>query len=138
MTKHIIDKKILIKEISHVEMSKQVYSKAGGVSYITSEDIKLTEEEIENVVNWINSVSESEVMEMEQLPNNTSISAGIIIGLKFNKEIRIQYDLEKTYITRTDIKGKRILYSIDQKELKSFFNEKLKGFYYGEDTINVS
>ena len=135
---HISEKEIKIKQITYTEMSKKVYSRTGGIGYISTEDIILTEEEIENIIYWIQSVSESEVTEMKQIPINTSISSGIIIGLKKNKEIRIQYDLENIYITRTDIKGKRILYSIDQKEFKRFFNEKLRGFYFGEDTVKSS
>ncbi|MCR8656701.1 hypothetical protein [Paenibacillus endoradicis] len=135
--KHILDKEIQLKQISKTEMSKRVYSKTGGIGYVSTEEIILNEEEIKNIIYWINPVSESEVTELKQIPNNTSISAGIIIGLEANKEIRIQYDLEKIYITRTDIKGKGILYTIDKKELKSFFNEKLKGFYFGEDNIKV-
>ncbi|MNE43529.1 hypothetical protein D3C80_1377080 [compost metagenome] len=48
------------------------------------------------------------------------------------------YDLEKIYITRTDIKYKPVVYSINQRELKQFFDTQLKGFYFGEDKVRES
>jgi hypothetical protein len=135
ISKLIIEKKIQTNQILNIEMEKKVYTTAAGMGYISSENIMLADEEIDNIVSWVNSVSESDILVMNQMPKNTSISTGIVLKLKFNKEIRIQYDLETIYITRTDIKGKRILYSIEQNDLKSFFDEKLQGFYFGEDTV---
>lgn len=116
-------------------MSKAVYTKEGSGAFINWVDIKLRQDEVENIANWINSVPEPEIIELNQIPSNKSISAGIVFRLKTNKEIRIQYDLEKIYITRTDLKKSHVVYSINKEELKNFFDTQLKGFYFGEDKV---
>lgn len=131
-------KDIQIKQISSTEMSKAVYTKEGTGAFVNWVDIKLRQDEVENIANWINSVPESEIIELNQIPSNKSISAGIVFRLKNNKEIRIQYDLEKIYITRTDIKNSQVVYSINQGELMNFFDTQLKGFYFGEDKVRNS
>ncbi|WP_379391529.1 hypothetical protein [Paenibacillus lentus] len=119
-------------------MSKAVYTKEGTGAIVNWVDIKLRQDEVENIANWINSVPESEIIELNQIPSNKSISAGIVFRLKNNKEIRIQYDLEKIYITRTDQKNSQVVYSINQGELMNFFDTQLKGFYFGEDKVRNS
>ncbi|MNI75322.1 hypothetical protein D3C73_1314620 [compost metagenome] len=131
-------KEIQIQQISSTKMSKAVYTKKGTGAFINWVDINLGPDDIKNIANWINSVPESEIVELNQIPTNTSISAGIVFRFKYNKEIRIQYDLEKIYITRTDIKYKPVVYSINQRELKQFFDTQLKGFYFGEDKVRES
>lgn len=131
-------KDIQIKQILSTEMSKAVYTKEGTGAFVNWVDIKLRQDEVENIANWINSVPESEIIELNQIPSNKSISAGIVFRLKNNKEIRIQYDLEKIYITRTDIKNSPVVYSINQGELMNFFDTQLKGFYFGEDKVRNS
>lgn len=130
-----VTREIQIKQIASTEMSKAVYTKEGTGAFINWVDIKLRQDEVENIANWINSVPDSEIIELNQIPSNTSISAGIVFRLKSNKEIRIQYDLEKIYITRTDLKKSQVVYSINQGELKKFFDTQLKGFYFGEDKV---
>lgn len=131
-------KDIQIKQILSTEMSKAVYTKEGTGAFVNWVDIKLRQDEVENIANWINSVPKSEIIELNQIPSNKSISAGIVFRLKNNKEIRIQYDLEKIYITRTDIKNSQVVYSINQGELMNFFDTQLKGFYFGEDKVRNS
>lgn len=87
-------------------MSKAVYTKEGTGAFINWVDIKLKQDEVENIASWINSVPESEIIELNQIPSN--ISAGIVFRLKTDKEIRIQYDLEKIYITRTNLKKAKL------------------------------
>lgn len=130
-----VTREIQIKQIASTEMSKAVYTKEGTGAFINWVDIKLRQDEVENIANWINSVPDSEIIELNQIPSNTSISAGVVFRLKSNKEIRIQYDLEKIYITRTDLKKSQVVYSINQGELKKFFDTQLKGFYFGEDKV---
>ncbi|WP_289355094.1 hypothetical protein [Paenibacillus sp. S-12] len=130
-----VTSEIQIKQIASTEMSKAVYTKEGTGAFINWVDIKLRQDEVENIANWINSVPDSEIIELNQIPSNTSISSGIVFRLKTNKEIRIQYDLEKIYITRTDLKKSQVVYSINQGELKNFFDTQLKGFYFGEDKV---
>lgn len=130
-----VTKEIQIKQIASTEMSKAVYTKEESGAFINWVDIKLRQDEVENIANWINSVPESEIIELNQIPSNKSINAGIVFKLKTNKEIRIQYDLEKIYITRTDLKKSQVVYSINQEELKKFFDTQLKGFYFGEDKV---
>lgn len=137
-SKSSLNKKIQVTHISSTEMSKAVYTSVRGGAYISWEDINLSQDEINNITTWINSVSESEITELNQIPSNISISAGIVFRLKNNKEIRIQYDLEKIYITRTDIQNSRVIYSINQEKLKDFFDKQLKGFYFGEDKVKDS
>lgn len=109
-----VTREIQIKQIASTEMSKAVYTKEGTGAFINWVDIKLRKDEVENIANWINSVPDSEIIELNRIPSNTSISSGIVFRLKTNKEIRIQYDLEKIYITRTDLKKSQVVYSIKE------------------------
>lgn len=117
-------------------MSRAVYSKNDLGSQINFEDIKLSQEQIENIISWLNNTPESAITIMEETPSN--ISAGIVIKLKSSKEIRIHYDLEKIYITRTDINMRMVKYSIEQEQLKGFLDVMLKGFYFGKDNLKDS
>lgn len=138
MSKSNLNKEIQVKQISSTEMSKARYTRKGSGAYIDWIDVELNQDEINNIVNWINSVPESDRVALNQIPANTSISAGIVFKLKTGKEIRIQYDLEKIYITRTDIWTRQMIYTIDQENLRDFFDQQLKGFYFGEDKVNKS
>ncbi|OZB96185.1 hypothetical protein CJP46_09750 [Paenibacillus sp. XY044] len=126
------NRSISVNEIVSTEMSKVVYSRdtTPNINFV---DIKLTNAQIRSIAEWINSVPDSSVIKMNQIPPN--ISAGIVFRLKANKEVRIQYDLEKIFITRTDVKNAQ-MYSIEQEELKNFFDQQLKGFYFGNDSVN--
>lgn len=138
MSKSNLNKEIQVKQISSTEMSKARYTRKGSGAYIDWIDVELNQDEINNIVNWINSVPESDRVVLNQIPANTSISAGIVFKLKAGREIRIQYDLEKIYITRTDIWTRQMIYTIDQENLRDFFDQQLKGFYFGEDKVNKS
>lgn len=138
MSKTKLNKEILVHQISSTDMSKAQYTRKGSGAFIDWIRVNLNQNEINNVVNWINSVSDSDIIELKQIPSNTSISAGIVFRLKNRKEIRIQYDLEKIYITRTDIRTGQVVYTINQDDLKSFFDKQLKGFYFGEDKVEKS
>lgn len=138
MSKSNLNKEIQVKQISSTEMSKARYTRKGSGAYIDWIDVELNQDEINNIVNWINSVPDSDRIALNQIPSNTSISAGIVFRLKTGREIRIQYDLEKIYITRTDIWTGQMIYTIDQENLRDFFDQQLKGFYFGEDKVNKS
>lgn len=138
MSKSNLNKEIQVKLISSTEMSKARYTRKGSGAYIDWIDVELNQDEINNIVNWINSVPDSDRIALKQIPSNTSISAGIVFKLKAGKEIRIQYDLEKIYITKTDIWTRQMIYTIDQENLRDFFDQQLKGFYFGEDKVNKS
>lgn len=131
-----LTKEIRTDRIKSTKMSKIQYSKIGDGAFIDWLDVHLNEVEIGNIAGWINSVSEADMTKLEHMPARTSISAGIVFNLRGRKEIRIQYDLERIYITRTDIKDRSVLYSIHQEELKAFFDNQLKGFYFGKDRVN--
>lgn len=133
-----LSKEIQIKQIVSTEMSKVKYTREGQMTSINWIDVDLSQKDIHNIVNWINSVPDSDIIEIDQVPANTSISAGIVFRLKAKKEIRIQYDLEKIYITRTDIRTGQVLYTINQEDLRDFFDKQLKGCYFGEDKVNIS
>ncbi|WMT39685.1 hypothetical protein RE628_20105 [Paenibacillus sp. D2_2] len=138
MSKTKLNKEIQAKKISSAEMSKVQYTSNGsGGAYIDWIKVELNQNEINNIVDWINSASASDITELNQIPSNTSISAGIVFRLNTRKEIRIQYDLENIYITRTDIRFGRVIYIINQENLKDFFDKQLKGFYFGEDKVKI-
>ncbi|WP_235680326.1 hypothetical protein [Paenibacillus albicereus] len=123
-------------QISNTQMSLAVYRNYGFGAEINFEDINLKQEQIEKIISWINNTPESEITTLNETPSN--ISAGIVLKLKSRKEIRIQYDLKKIYITRSDIKKSLVKYSIEQKNLNDFFNENLKGHYFGSDNVKDS
>lgn len=52
---------------------------------------------------------------------------GVVIKLKSNSEIRIQYDQKKVFITRNDVKPDyaQTKYYIDGPELNDFFKSKI-------------
>ncbi|OAB43718.1 hypothetical protein [Paenibacillus glacialis] len=127
--------KISTEQISSTQMSKVVYSHET-IPNIKFIEVELTEEQIRNIADWINTVPTSSIKELNHIPSN--ISAGIVFRLKSKKEIRIQYDLEGIFITRTDIKSTQVMYSIYQDNLKHFFDEQLKGFYFEQDRLNNS
>lgn len=138
MSKSKLNKEIQVKQISSTEMCKAQYTRKGPAAYIDWIRVELDQNEINNIVNWVNSVPDSDIIELKQIPSNTSISAGIVFRLKTRKEIRIQYDLEKIYITRTNIRTGQVIYTIKQEGLKNFFDKQLKGFYFGEDKVEKS
>ncbi|WP_242615168.1 hypothetical protein [Paenibacillus solani] len=138
MSKSKLNKEIQVKQISSTEMSKAQYTRKGSAAYIDWIRVELDQNDINNIVNWVNSVPDSDIIELKQIPSNTSISAGIVFRLKTRKEIRIQYDLEKIYITRTNIRTGQVIYTINQEDLKNFFDKQLKGFYFGEDKVEES
>jgi hypothetical protein len=135
MSKSKLNKEIQVKQISSTEMSKALYTRNESGAFIDWIEVKLNQDDINNIVNWINSVPDSDIIELKQIPSNTSISTGIVFRLKNRKEIRIQYDLERIYITRTDIKTGQVIYTITQENLRDFFDKQLKGFYFGEDKV---
>lgn len=128
-----LNKEISVEDISSTQMSKAVYTRNGNGATVNFEDVELNQDDVNNIMSWINSTPDSEIIELNRIPSN--ISAGILIRLKSRKEIRIQYDLEKIFITRTDVKKKQVMYSINQGNLKNFFDKKLRGFYFGEDKV---
>lgn len=127
-----------IKHISSTEMLKVTYTKKGNGVFINWIDVELSQTEIERIVSWINSVPESEMRKVNQIPPNSSISAGISFKLKMNTELLIQYDLEKIYVTTTDFFNRQAIFSIHQGDLEGFFDAQLKGFYFGEDKVKES
>lgn len=114
------NKKISFDQISDTRMEKVVYDYET-IPNIRFVDIPLSDDQIRKIVEWINSVPDSDVMKWSHVPS--SISAGIVFRLKFNREIRIQYDLKNVYITRTDSWRKQTKYTIRQDDLKRFFDE---------------
>lgn len=118
-----LNKEISVEDISSIHMSKAVYTRTGNGATVNFEDVELNQDDVINITSWINSTPESEIIELNRIPSN--ISAGILIRLKSRKEIRIQYDLENIFITRTDVKKKQVMYSINQGNLKNFFDKKL-------------
>jgi len=130
-----LNKEINVNQISSTQMSKAVYSHvtSPNIKFI---DVELTEKQIKDITEWINSVPSSSIRKLNHTPSN--ISAGIVFRLKWNKEIRIQYDLDNIFITRTDITRNQVMYSIIQEQLKNFFDEQLKGFYFGQDNLKGS
>lgn len=127
-----------IKQISSTEMLKVEYKQKGDGAFINWIDVELSQDDIRRIVSWINSVPESEMMKVNRIPPNSSISAGISFKLKMNTELLIQYDLETIYVTTTDFINRQAIYSIHQGDLKGFFDAQLKGFYFGEDKVKGS
>ncbi|MEJ8302724.1 hypothetical protein [Saccharibacillus sacchari] len=129
----IVKSQVSTKQITNTEMGRSVYSQKNGIAFIEFEDIPLDQQQINNIIGWINDAPESAITLMDDIPSN--ISAGIVFTVKPNKEVRIQYDLDQVYVTRTDVNRDGLRYSIEQEELKNFFDEKLQGFYFGADTV---
>ncbi|GIP32994.1 hypothetical protein [Paenibacillus sp. J2TS4] len=72
------------------------------------------------------SVSADGIREVQQV--NPALSAGIVFNLKSSAEVRIQYDKEDVYVTRTDKTGQK-KYIVESAVLKEFFDNKLKLFH---------
>lgn len=135
MSESKLNKKIQVKQVAKTEMFKALYIRNESGVFVDWIKVELSEVDINNIVNWINSVPDSDVIELNQMQSNTSISTGIVFRLKDRNEIRIQYDLERIYITRTDVRTDQVIYTITQKNLKEFLDKQLKGFYFGEDKV---
>ncbi|MFC4777350.1 hypothetical protein ACFO9Q_11200 [Paenibacillus sp. GCM10023252] len=128
-----INKPIQIREISTTKMQKAVYTSDGDGARIKFEDIDLTHDEILRIVQWINLSPKADISKLVAVPAN--ISMGIVIRMKSKREVRIQYNLESIFITKIDaIKG-QVQYSIKQPKLKEYFDQHLKGFYFGQDMV---
>lgn len=130
----IMNRPVDIENISGTEMERAVYSylPAGG-AHVRFEDIHLNPDQINEITGWLNTAPESAITMLDNMPSD--ISAGIVFKVKSNKEVRIQYNRDKVYVTRTDVNRQMLRYSIEQAELKNFFDEQLKGSYFGEDTV---
>ncbi|WP_246021054.1 hypothetical protein [Paenibacillus lentus] len=135
MSESKLNKKIQVKQVAKTEMFKALYIRNESGVFVDWIKVELSEVDINNIVNWINSVPDSDVIELNQMQSNTNISTGIVFRLKDRNEIRIQYDLERIYITRTDVRTDQVIYTITQKNLKEFLDKQLKGFYFGEDKV---
>ncbi|MCQ4088403.1 hypothetical protein [Saccharibacillus sp. JS10] len=86
-------------------------------------DVELQQEQIEAIVNWMNSTPAHAITIRDHTPSD--IVAGIVFRLSSNKEVRIQYDSENIYVTRTDLKSEGVRYSIEQHQIKDFFDQQL-------------
>jgi len=129
----IMNRPIDVEKISSTEMGRYVYSNQNGAGFVEFEYIPLDTQQIDNIATWINEAPESAITMLDNMPSN--ISAGIVFKVKSNKEVRIQYNRDKVYVTRTDVNRQMLRYSIEQAELQNFFDEQLKGSYLGEDPV---
>ncbi|WP_051507149.1 hypothetical protein [Saccharibacillus sacchari] len=129
----IMNRPVDVEKISSTEMGRYVYSNQNGAGFVQFEDIPLDTQQIDNIATWINEAPESAITMLDTMPSD--ISAGIVFKVKSNKEVRIQYNRDKVYVTRTDVNRQMLRYSIEQAELKNFFDEQLKGSYFGEDAV---
>lgn len=127
-----LNKAISINQITSTEMSKAVYANEGKGVQISFENVELSHEDVSQIVDWINATPESAKTRLKEDRFAPSIRVGVILKFKWNNEIRIQYDCEKIYITRTGVAGRELKYSMDQHELKNFLDEHLKGTYFGK------
>lgn len=82
VTEADLTKEIRTDLIRSTEMLKAQYSKKGNGAYIDWLDVPLSEEETGNIAAWINSASEADLMKLEHIPAQTSISAGIVFNLR--------------------------------------------------------
>jgi molybdopterin-biosynthesis enzyme MoeA-like protein len=120
LPKNELHKTISADEIVKVSMGKWVYGDVG-VEHV---EVELSPEDMNNVRTWFNSVPDDRIQEVGYV--NPNLAAGIVFELKSNAEVRIQYDNNDVYVTRTEPKlDSQVMYVVDYAELKSFFDEKL-------------
>ncbi|XEC95795.1 hypothetical protein AB6A23_04280 [Paenibacillus tarimensis] len=114
-----LHKVIASEDVEKVRMGVMVYHEPR----IEAVDIDLTDQEINEIRSFYNSVPADRMKEVQEV--NPALVAGIVFNLKSNAEVRIQYDKKDVYVTRTDKTGQE-KYIVEFPELKSFFENKLE------------
>ncbi|RJE90265.1 hypothetical protein D3P07_08650 [Paenibacillus sp. 1011MAR3C5] len=122
-------------QIQGVQMSKAVYTDKDAGASVHFERLELGEEEVGKLVEWINSVPDSDITEVQSFTG--SIKAAITLTITPAKTIRIQYVKDHIYIERTDTRYYPVKYMIKHSELKDFFDDYLKGFYFGKYSVDA-
>ncbi|ENH96054.1 hypothetical protein J416_12654 [Gracilibacillus halophilus YIM-C55.5] len=105
-------------EIAQLRMTMMIMADG----YYNEEDITFTQDEINKFLDLYNAVPEERIIEIKQVPSE--LKTGIVIDLKQETEIRIQYDGDKIYNTIIDVTGQQ-KYVIHFPELTSFFERKV-------------
>lgn len=99
------------------------------------DNVTLSKEDISRIVGWLNAAPESTKIPVDDVTG--SISAGIALRLKHNAEVTIQYNRKQIIVTRKSRFNRSSRYLLDQKDLRDFMDQKLKGTYFGKDTVSV-
>lgn len=55
--------------------------------------------------------------------------------LKHNAKVTIQYNRKQIIVTRKNRFNRSSRYIVDQKDLRDFMDQKLKGTYFGKDFV---
>ncbi|NGZ76948.1 hypothetical protein [Saccharibacillus alkalitolerans] len=120
-------------DVAASKMSKAVYHKEslGGSDAVRIEfvDVDLTKEQSDELLSRIGKQKFSVRSHMENIPG--SVRAAVMFELPFNRELRIQYNGDQVYLTRTNAWGRVDRTAIEQDDLRRFFDEQLAGAFYG-------
>ncbi|AJY76187.1 hypothetical protein [Paenibacillus beijingensis] len=136
MIELLLHKPISKNDIKDTKASKVIYKSMGsGMAKVEHVEINITEEEINKLISWFNSVPVNSVHEVGSVEG--SIIAGIVLDMRSGSEVRIQYNSINIYVTRNDIKGKGIYikYIIEHDYIREFFEGLTKGYYFGRDKV---
>ncbi|SMG34627.1 hypothetical protein SAMN06295960_1957 [Paenibacillus aquistagni] len=126
-TEHTSPNWLLVQdEIIETRMSKSVQTRIGDMVKVHFEDAELTDADLSSIVEWINTVPDSQIMEIQQGFNH--IKAGILIKLDNKRELLLQYNGQHIIMTRKgfDEQHAMVKYVIEQENLKHFFDQKLE------------
>lgn len=109
-----LHQKIDETQIESIRMSKVVLNN----STYSHHDIELNDEQNHKIINIFNSISHESVYSVNT--TNPTVVAGIVIRLKNNTGVRIQYDNKEIFVTRSEVK-----YAVEDSELKELFDSLL-------------
>ncbi|MCC3375948.1 hypothetical protein [Cohnella sp. REN36] len=117
-----LNKQIQPTDVQGYKMSKWVVEN----SFAKQADVSLTQQQVIQLVDMFNSIPEMSVVQVESV--DPQISAGIVLGLKPDREIRIQYAKKEVYVTRNDLSNDFELkyYKVNLENIKGFFEGFLK------------
>lgn len=117
-----LNKQLQLTDVVGYKMSKWVYEN----SFAKQADVSLTRQQVNQFVDMLNSVSEARIVQVERV--DPQISAGIVLELKPDREIRVQYAKNEVYVTRNDLSNDFELkyYKVMDGSIKGFFEEVMK------------
>jgi hypothetical protein len=118
----LLNKQLQLSDVVGYKMSKWVNEN----SFAKQADVSLTQQQVNQFVDMFNSVSETSIVQVERV--DPQISAGIVLELKPDREIRIQYAKNEVYVTRNDLNNDFELkyYKVIDGNIKGFFEEIMK------------
>lgn len=107
-------------EISEIKMQKIIYEDIDNGKVAKFVDVKLNDADIVELIRLLNSVDGEE--KVRKVP--AEIKAGVVMKLKQNGEIRVQYNSDGVFVTHIT-KNKTEFYKLESTPFRQYFQDRL-------------